>query len=63
MNKFLVWAAAILGGLGVGMVVTIALINRFGTFCPVCGGLLGTEDETLVCKSCGARLHAQLPSA
>lgn len=57
MRKPLTLAAALIGGLAVGMAIAVLLVDRGGTFCPVCGGKLGTKEGSVVCTSCGVRLR------
>ena len=59
MCKSLTWAAALVGGLGIGIVIAVLLVERYGTFCPVCGGKLGTEKGSIICTSCGVRMRVE----
>jgi hypothetical protein len=52
---------AIIGGVALGVVTAILLVNRSGPFCPICGGKLALEKESAVCTSCGMRLRFQKP--
>jgi hypothetical protein len=61
MCKSLKLAAALVGGLGIGVVIAVLLVDRYGTFCPVCGGKLGTEKGSVICTSCGVRLRVEEP--
>ena len=59
MRKPLPLALALISGLAVGMAIAAFLVYRYGTFCPVCGGKLGTEKGFLICTSCGVRIRVE----
>jgi predicted RNA-binding Zn-ribbon protein involved in translation (DUF1610 family) len=59
MRKSLALAAALVGGLGIGILIAVLLVERYGTFCPVCGGKLGTEKGSVICTSCGVRIQVE----
>lgn len=61
MSKLLELVAAVLGGLGLGIVIAVLLIDRFGPFCPSCNGRLITEKGSAVCTKCGVRLRLEEP--
>ena len=61
MCKTLKLAAAIVGGLGIGVMIAVLLVDRYGTFCPVCGGKLYTEKGSVICTLCGIRLRVGEP--
>lgn len=59
MYKSIKLAASLLGGIGIGLVVAVLLIDKYGTFCPVCGGRLVTLQDSTICNSCGANLQIE----
>ena len=61
MYKSLKLVAALVGGLGIGVLIAVLLVDRYGTFCPVCGGKLGTDKGSVICISCGVRLRVEEP--
>jgi hypothetical protein len=52
-------ALALVGVIGLGMLLAILLTNKEEVLCPVCGGKLITDKGSIVCASCGVRLHSE----
>ena len=59
MCKSLTLAVALVGGLGLGIVLAVLLVDRYGAFCPVCGSKLSMEKGPIICTSCGIRLRLE----
>ena len=62
MNKWLLLVGAVIGGVGLGVITAIALIENLTPFCPVCGGRFMVGEESAICTSCGASLPFKKPS-
>jgi len=62
MNKWLILAGAVIGGIGLGVIITIGLIEKTMPFCPVCSGRLSVGENYAVCKSCGTSLPFKKPT-
>ena len=62
MNKWLLVATATIGGVGLGIIIAVTLIEKLVPFCPACGGRLSMREDSLVCTSCGASLPLKKPS-
>jgi len=61
MNKSLLLAGAVVGGIGLGLLIGITLIEKFVPFCPACGGKLTVGENSTVCTSCGVKLSFEQP--
>ena len=62
MNKWLVWAGAIIAGVAVGFIVAIELTEKSLPLCPACGRRLIIGEDFAVCKSCGVSIPLHKPS-
>ena len=56
MNRWLTLLGAVVGGVGLGVIIAIGLIENLTPFCPVCGGRLIVGEDSAICRSCGASL-------
>ena len=56
MNKWLLWTGAVIGAMGLGVIIAIKLIEKSVPFCPVCGRRLSVGEDSAVCVSCGAKI-------
>ncbi|MFC1910230.1 hypothetical protein ACFLXC_02905 [Chloroflexota bacterium] len=59
MDKWVTLAGGILGGFGLGVVLSVFFAEKQGVFCPVCNGQLIMKNKGVVCKSCGLRLKEE----
>lgn len=59
MGKSLTLAASLVGGLGIGIMIAILLVDRYVMFCPVCGGKLITENGSIICTACRVRMRVE----
>lgn len=59
MRRSFMLGAAFIGGVGLGTVIAILLVDAYETACPLCGGRLGTEEGYLFCKACGVKLKIE----
>ena len=56
-------AGAIIGAVGLGVIIASKLVEKAVPFCPVCGRRLRLEADFAVCDSCGANIPFSRPSA
>ena len=56
MNKWLTITAGIVGGVGLGIILAVVIIENLVRFCPVCSGRLIVEEDSATCTSCGIKL-------
>jgi ribosomal protein S27AE len=61
MRNSLTLAATLIGLLGIGIAIAALLLDRGGTFCPLCGSKLATKKGSVVCTSCGVTLRFEEP--
>ena len=59
MQKWMALAGGIIGGFGLGIILSAFLAEKPGVYCPVCNGELAMEKKAIVCTSCGLRLKEE----
>jgi len=59
MQKWITLAGGILGGFGLGVVLSVLFAEKAGVYCPVCGGFLVMESKGIACRSCGLKLKEE----
>ena len=58
MRDLFTVAGVIVGALGLGIVMAVLLMERFGNLCPVCNGILMVDEGSVTCTRCGKKFQS-----